>query len=222
LNPGKQEAARVKALEDLAHILSLCKMREQLYQRLYEEHKSHDEKSEVREKKPTSSSHLPYREALRDLYVAILKFQATCFCFLSKRTGTRIAQDAVIWKDWNNLFGEIKDKETKFCEMSQQWKDDRYEDECEATQERHVENLARLGAIEEEVSRVREAIEQNGMDEQRESLLCWLSSGDPSTKHKIARDNHQSLSGDWLVLRNEEFQRWKKTESSLFLAERQR
>jgi hypothetical protein len=190
-------------------------MREQLYHRLYERHESHGDKSHVREKSPVSTSHISYREALKELYVAILKFQATCFCFLSKMTGVRIAQDAVIWKDWNALFGEIEDKETKFGKIEYQWQDDQYELEYESERERHIDSLAQLGAIKEEINRVHKVIEKNRMDGQRESLLHWLSSVDPSSNYNSARKKHQSSTGDWLVLRNEEFRNWMQTENSL-------
>jgi hypothetical protein len=212
LNPGKQEAARVKALEDLASILSLCKMREGLYCRLYEKH---DEKRNNGEKSSIPASPVQYRESLKNLYIATLKFQATCVCFLSKDTGSRIALDTVVWTKWDDLLNEIKNKETKFGELVLQWKDDRYEDECDAKRERHAENLAKLGAIEEEVGRVREAIEKNRMDGQRESLLHWLSSVDPSINYNSARKKHQSSTGDWLILRNEEFRNWMQTENYL-------
>lgn len=99
---------------------------------------------------------------------------------------------------------EIEDKETKFRDIILQWKDDGYEDECGAKRKRHAENLAKLGVIEEEVGRVREAIEKNRKDGQPESLLHWLSSVDPSSNYNSARKKHQFSTGDWLVLRNKE------------------
>jgi hypothetical protein len=134
---------------------------------------------------------------------------------LSKGTSSRIALDTVGWTKWDDLLNEIKDKETKFREIVLQWKDDRYEDECDAKRERHEENLAKLGAIEEEVGRVREAIEKNRMDGQRDSLLHWLSTVDPSTNYIKARDEHQASTGDWLIVENQEFQHWKEAPNSL-------
>jgi ankyrin repeat domain-containing protein 50 len=95
------------------------------------------------------------------------------------------------------------------------WKDAKHEEDRKIQQERHTENLAKLDAIKDEVSRVRGAIEDAQHDEKREKLLSWLSDVDPSFNYNKARDNHGKSTGDWLVDANDGFKNWKELPNSL-------
>jgi hypothetical protein len=210
LNPGKPAAAQVEALDDLARILSLCGIREGLYHRRYER----DESSSNGEKSSIPTSAVRYRESLKSLYVAILKFPATFVCFLSQGIGPRFALNTVGWTKWDDLFNDVGDKASKFENIVLQLKDEQYDDECHAKRERY-EKLTKLAAIEEEVARIDKMIDMNRRDGQFIGLLRWLSSVDPSINYNSARESHLPLTGDWLVLRNEEFRKWIHTENSL-------
>ncbi|CZT12383.1 uncharacterized protein RAG0_16224 [Rhynchosporium agropyri] len=64
----------------------------------------------------------------------------------------------------------------------------------------------------------KKAVELSQRDNSRSELLSWLSSVDPSQKYNDARDKHDSAgegTGDWLILDNEDFNRWKKASNSL-------
>jgi hypothetical protein len=103
----------------------------------------------------------------------------------------------------------------KFADMLSQWKDYQYENEYNAKREQHAKRLNKLAAIKEEVARVHEIIKMNRRDEQRRNLLHWLSPVDTSINYNSARESHEPLTGDWLVLRNKVFRKWIDTKNSL-------
>jgi flagellar biosynthesis GTPase FlhF len=207
LNPSKQEAARVKGLGDIATIISQCTMRESLYHRRYELNSD--------KLKGFSASHIGYRDALRALYVKILSFQATSVCFLSKNTLTRFGSDLVKRNDWDNLLVEIKNQENTLKSTEEQWRDTKYDQECELHGVRHEQRMRELNAIEEEVTRVRNAIVQTQKDNEREALLRWLSTVDPSSNYNSARREHALSTSQWLVEQSSDFQKWEVDPNSL-------
>lgn len=199
----------MKGLDDIASIISRCIMREALYHQRYESVDHGESRREF------VASHISYRDALRALYGKILNFQATSVCFLSKDTFSRVTADMVKWNDWDNMLAEIKEQENILKSIEEQWRDMKYEEECKLHNDRHEQRLRRLGAIEDEVSRVRNVIMQAQNDKERERLLKWLSSVDPSKNYNSARERHALSTGDWLVEASSDFKNWKKAPNSL-------
>ncbi len=199
----------MKALSDIATIVSGCSIRESLYQRRYES--NHDDKL-MRE---SANSHITYRDALRSLYVKILSFQATSICFLSKNTLSRTMADMVKWDDWKEMLAEIKEQEGIFKSIGEQWRDMKYEEECKLNNERHEQKMRGIRAFQDEVSRLREVIEKAQADEERKRLLEWLFSVDPSTNYNYAHERNTSSRGDWLVKESSDFKNWEKAPNSL-------
>ena len=185
-------------------------MREALYHRRYESTDHGESKREF------TASHSSYRDALRALYVEILNFQATCLCFLSKNTFKRATADMVKWNDWDTMLDEIKEQERRLKSIEEQWRDMKYEEECKLFSDQHEQRMAGLNAIEDEVSRVRCAIEEARNDNAREKLLDWLSSSvDASENYNSARESHALSTGDWLVEKSSDFKNWETAPNSL-------
>jgi hypothetical protein len=209
LNPSKQDAARVKGLDDIATIISRCVIREDLYRRRYESAENSESKREF------VTSHVSYRNALKALYYEIINFQATCFCFLSKSTFSKTMADTVKWHDWDTMLGKIKEQEINFKSIEEQWRDVKYEEECISQRDRHKDQMRGLRAVEEEVSRVGRLFKQARNDEERTKLLEWLYSVDPSKDYNDARAAYAFSTGDWLVKANSDFRNWEKAPNSL-------
>jgi hypothetical protein len=208
LNPSKQEVARVKGLGDIATIISQCTMRESLYHRRYELNSNYESKG-------FSNSHIGYRDALRALYVKILSFQAISVCFLSKNTLIRFGSDIVKRNDWDNMLAEIKNQENTLKSTEKQLQDMKYDQECELYGVRHEQRMRELNAIDEEVTRVRDAIVQTQKDNEREALLRWLSPVSPSSNYNHARREHALSTSQWLVEQSSDFQKWEVDPNSL-------
>jgi N-terminal domain of NWD NACHT-NTPase len=199
----------VKGLDYIATIISRCTMREALYRRRYEPGDHGESKREF------MASHSSYRDALRALYVKILNFQVNCICFLSKNTFSRTTADMVKWNDWDKMLAEVEEQEQFLKSIEEQWRDMKYEEECRLFNDQHERRMAGLGAIEGEVSRVRSVILQVQNNNEREKLLNWLSSVDPSENYNSARASHASSTGDWLVEKSSDFKNWETAPNSL-------
>ena len=199
----------MKGLDDIASIISQCIIREALYHQRYES-TDHGESS-----REFVTSHISYRDALRVLYGKILNFQATSVCFLSKDTFSRVTADMVKWNDWDNILAEIKEQENILKSIEEQWRDMKYEEECKLHNDRHEQRMRGLSAIEDEVSRVRNVIMQAQNDKEREKLLKWLSSVDPSKNYNSNHEKHALSTGDWLVEASSDFKNWEKAPNSL-------
>jgi hypothetical protein len=199
----------VKGLDDVATIISRCLMREALYRRRYESADRSESKREF------AGSHISYRDALRALYGKILNFQATSVCFLSKNTFSRVTADMVKWNSWDNMLADIKAQENILRSIEEQWRDMKYEEECKLHNDQHEQRMRGLSAIEEEVSRVSSLITQAQNDNEREKLLEWLSSVDPSVNYNNSRKSHVLSTGDWLVEASTVFKKWEKAPNSL-------
>ena len=199
----------MKALGDIATIISQCTMREALYHRRYESTDHSESKREF------ETSHISYRDALRALYVKILSFQATSVCFLSKNTFSKFTADVVKWNDWDSMLAEIKKQENALKSIEEQWRDMKYDEECKLHNDRHEQRIRRLSAIEDEVSRVRSVIMQAQNKNEQKKLLKWLSSVDPSKNYNSARESHALSTGDWLVEKSSDFKNWEEAPNSL-------
>lgn len=199
----------MKGLNDVAAIISRCTMREALYHRRYESTDDGESKREF------ATLHISYRDALRALYVKILNFQATSVCFLSKTTFSRVTANMVVWNDWASMLDEITKQENVFESIEKEWRDMKYEEESKRHNDQHEQRMRGLSAVQDEVSRVRSLITQAQNNTEREKLLDWLSSVDPSKIYNSVRKSYISSTGDWLVERSSDFENWKKAPNSL-------
>ena len=202
----------------MATIIGQCAMREELYRGRYENAKVSTTEF--------SYLHVGYRDALKQLYIKILRFQATCVCFLSNHTLERAMKDTVKWNDWDKLLTEILDQETVLKSIETQWRDvkvdeesrlqtTRYGEACKREVMLHEQRIESLRVIETEVSRLRDVVTSAQNHDERKELLRWLSSVDSSTNYNTARKTHAKTTGDWLLERSREFDAWKTDPSSL-------
>jgi hypothetical protein len=76
----------VHGLSEIADILSRCAIREELYERHYVAGTKLDD---------FAITEAGYQDALKSLYVEILRFQATCICYMSENSGRRMIDDIV-------------------------------------------------------------------------------------------------------------------------------
>lgn len=199
----------MKGLDHIATIISRCMMREALYHRRYGSN-GHDES-----RNKFDSLHVGYRDALRTLYVEILEFQATSACFLAKNTFARVTGDMVTWNNWDTMLGAIKEQENILESIEKQWRDMKYDDECKSLHDRHEQRMGSLNAIEAEILRVHDVIRQAQNNYEREKLLKWLSSVDPSKNYNSACKGHAVSTGDWLVKDSGDFRNWQEAPNSL-------
>jgi len=65
-----------------------------------------------------------------------------------------------------------------------------------------------------DLSGLRKAIEDAEEDKDRQKLVTWLSSIDPSTYYNSARAKHEPTTGDWLIVNNKEFRAWENSPDS--------
>ncbi len=198
-----------KGLEYISSLIAQSSIREELYRRRYESSGSDQDG------KKFLPSHVEYKDSLRELYARILIFLATSICYYSKNGAFRIGLDMVKWNNWELLLTDIQEQEWGFCKIYNLWKDTRYEEECNALNDRHQESMKSLTSICGEVSGLRKAVEDAQRDSQRKELLSWLSSVDPSENYNSARDKHEAETGDWFVERNERFKHWQHAPNSL-------
>jgi len=92
LNPSKSDAARAKGLEEIANILSRYSGRQTIYRVRYEG----KSQPTITEDPDLWLTHREYRDALKELYVKVLAFQATIIVFLSENALKRISADMVM------------------------------------------------------------------------------------------------------------------------------
>jgi hypothetical protein len=121
----------------------------------------------------------------------------------------------VEWNAWDSMLAEINEQESILKSIEEQWRDMKYEEECKLHNDRHEQRMRGLSAIEDEVSRVRSVIMQAQNNNEREKLLKWLSSVDPSKNYNLARESHALATGDWLVEKSSDFKNWEKAPNSL-------
>lgn len=144
LNPHIQATKLENALEQIASLVSLSEMREQLYICCYE----------AAGEPPTASS-LPsrtmYKEKLEALYRQILKFQVHCFCHLAEGSGYRRCNDLIAGTNWEGLLREVKAKDEEFEKVNDLIKDERYQEELDRTREQYKEESKRTREWHEEI-----------------------------------------------------------------------
>lgn len=198
----------MKALDEIATMISQCTMREILYHERYESTDS--QMSMVK----FESLHNEYRDMLKKLYTEILRFQITSICFLSKHPVGIVMRELVKWNDWDSMLAEIRGQETVLKSVEQQWRDMKIDEECKLLEDRHRQRMGGLRLIENEMSRLRGIIKDVQSSGERRDLLSWLSSVDFSTNYNSARHSHALSTGDWLVGKNVDFKHWANAPNS--------
>ncbi|RCI12325.1 hypothetical protein L249_0689 [Ophiocordyceps polyrhachis-furcata BCC 54312] len=78
-----------------------------------------------------------------------------------------------------------------------------------------VEAEKGIGQLVDEVSTLRQAVEEARADKKRTGLLTWLSNIDPSGMFNAARNKHNRGTNEWLVKENEAFRAWITSPASL-------
>lgn len=184
-------------------------MRENLYVRRWEQNSGkHDREAFL-------PSHQEYRDTLKELYVRVLKFQATSVCYYSKHGALRTGLDVIKWDNWDSLLEEVKNQDLVLCQTYDILNDSRAEERFEAIYEQHRQSLDVMNFISSDLSGLRLAIKETQENEKQQELLQWLSSVDPSKNYNNARSKHKPHTGDWLLKNNDDFEMWKVAPNSL-------
>ncbi|KAI0903459.1 ankyrin repeat-containing domain protein [Ustulina deusta] len=207
LNPSEQAASLAKGLDHISSLITQSWMWEDLYVRRYE--------SESSDHKSSMLSHAAYKNTLEKLYRHILKFQATSYCYYTRKTASRLGLDILKWNEWDNMLNEIRDKELGFSAIRGIWRDMKYDEECSAAATRHQEAIGHWQAIGASVLGLQDAVLEAQEEKNQGEFLDWLCKVDPSEMYNSARDKHESGTCDWLVKDREEFKTWERSPSSL-------
>lgn len=192
----------MKALDEVASIISQCTRREILYHRRCESGNYQNLTSE------SKVLHGQYKNALKMLYVKILGFHVSSICFLSKHTPSRVMEELLKWNDWNSMLAEIKGQEAVLRLTEDHWRDMKYDEECNLLKDRHEEYMERLNLMEDDKRQLRMLIHDQQTSSERRDFLSWLSSVDPSINYNSAREKHTLSTSQWLVDGNVDFKRW--------------
>lgn len=153
-------------------------------------------------------------DAMELLYRRILKFQITCCCFYARTDVSRLYLDTVKWHDWEKLLNDIRDQEEAFATVRALWRDNVYDEECRAVEQRHRETAARWDSLGSDLSALRRAVKAAQDKKENQELFDWLCSIDPSSIHNGARNKHESGTGEWLIKGHDQFKEWKTAPGS--------
>ncbi|KAK0628837.1 hypothetical protein B0T17DRAFT_168085 [Bombardia bombarda] len=123
LSLPKEAATRAECLELISSIIAKTGMREELYHRRYESSKTSLDDSAAK----FVRSHVEYKSALKELYVCVLRLQATFVMYLSHGTPAQIARDMMSWNKWDSLKEEIRTKDSEFDKVQEVFKDMEYQ-----------------------------------------------------------------------------------------------
>lgn len=209
----------MKALDDIACIISQCSVREIVYHNRYEL----VERTSILENSKFHLSHVKYRDTLKMLYTEILTFQATWICFFSTNGFKRVLKDSVKLDDWEDMFTRIKIREENLKGMDKLWRDTRYQEDLEKQNDQHRERVGKMTELKNELSLLYTAITDAQRETERKELLDWLKKVDlssnydftPSTNYNSALDKKYSKTTRWLVDNLEAFSKWKDSPNSL-------
>ena len=194
LASSEQTADLLKGLGQIAHLMRLYKMREDLY---------------------LLKQTLPdFESAVIQLYSSILEHQARILCHLSKKSVTRAFQGIVKPSQWNDLMKEI-DKRDKECldiknvirELGEQ------EWEEEQTSLFQQSTLLQEDMVEAFKAMALEQATQRRDDEERQLLHAF------SSRYAEGKDfNLRRAPGtcEWF-LQNDKFRKWHAADTSVFL-----
>lgn len=178
-------------------------MREDLYRRRYE---AGDSASQ-----PFLKSHTRYKATLEQLYRQILKFQADCYCYYAQDKVSRVISDFAKKYDWDGLVEEIRQQEAQMAAVDKHWRDQQYDEECAAAENRYQGTILSLKAIGVDVAKLRRA----NSDRDQQEFLHWLCNIDPSNLYNAARGKHKGGTSEWLIKENQTFKSWIHNPCSL-------
>src|SRR6187402_3525093 len=125
LNPSAQAASLTKGLEYISNVIVRSSMRENLYFHRWEQNV--DEHS----REAFLPTHQEYRDTLKELYVRVLKFQATSICYYSKHGALRVGLDVIKWDNWDSLLEEVQNQDSTFRQAYDILNDSREEEKFE-------------------------------------------------------------------------------------------
>lgn len=215
MNPSKQAASLTSSLEYISGLIVQSAMREELYRRRYELNiDREDYTGRIFDSNQSScgtfaNSHAGYRDTLKELYVRILRFQATGVCYFSRKGLLKIGSDIIKWDGWDSLLTDIKTQEASFTNINDIWRDAKYEEDCASIEKRHQESMKNLISIGSDISCLRRAVDDAQRERDRSGLLEWLSAVNPSQNYNLARDRHEPNTGEWLIRDNDIFKAWE-------------
>lgn len=209
MNPSEQAKSLAEGLESISDVITRSMMQENLYFRRWESNNNNNDREGF------LPSHQGYRDTLKELYVRLLRFQATSVCYFSKNGALRLILDVTKWDDWGAMLEDIKDKDTAFRLTYQHLNDTKIEEEFEKLRIRHKESMNVLSTISSDVSGLRKAIEEAQNDKKRQELLKWLCLIDPSENYKKALSKHRAGTCGWFIETNVKFETWKTDPNSL-------
>lgn len=180
-------------------------MREDLYHRRYE-------LNNLSEASPTSKA--IYKDTLEELYRQILRFQVKSYCYYTHNEASRFGRDFVKRDDWSNLMEKIRTQDSHFIKINQLWRENQYNDECVAAQQRHQESINSLTVVGAELSSLKKAIEHANSEKDFQDLMRWLSRVDPSPIYNSALNRHEAGTSEWLLRSNGKFSTWINSSSA--------
>lgn len=206
LKHGNQAASLAKELKYVSSLIIQGRMRENLYQRRYEGQNKADE--------PFPEAHSKYKATLEHLYQEILRFQIHCYCYYTQGKVSRIFSDVSGEHDWDGLAEDIRRQEAQMAAIDRIWRDQRYDDECDASERRYRGTILNLKTIGADISDLRDAVEDANRNRDQKELLDWLCDIDPSDMYNAARKKHKAGTSQWLIEKNAQFTSWVHGPSS--------
>jgi hypothetical protein len=204
MNISAQSAFLAKGLDYISHLISQSQMREEFYAKFYESRNSAPE--------ALQESHRAYKATLERLYRQILKFQAKVCCYYSTHSASRHSLDAIKWNDWDQLVNDVRERDMHFIEIERTWQ---YNEDRLATDNMQRTTIDSLSAIRLDMTASRQAAENVMTQKEREELLSWLCSTDPSSIYNAIRDRHKTGTNEWLIKDSEEFRTWETNAGSV-------
>ncbi|EHK27478.1 uncharacterized protein TRIVIDRAFT_63229 [Trichoderma virens Gv29-8] len=149
IHPSTQAESLSKGLERISSLLVQSRMREELYCRRYNFHDS------------TSGFemlHDDYKNTLEALYREILRFQMASYCYYANNGAFRLGLDIVKWNDWDALLDKVLEKDQRFNQVSEIWRDMQYDEEYATAKSQHQEILQHWGTTKICISSLQQVI----------------------------------------------------------------
>lgn len=148
------------------------------------------------------------KEALINLYVAVLRFLANAACHLNRNTAWRIADGATRFSDWEGQLRELEEKRQRFEAFAGAL-------EREATSQYRERVEKTLGEARQRVEKIADDIES--LKKENEKLIDWVSSVDVQAEHYTVREKmgraYADSSGEWLQSR---FDEWMDSDKPVY------
>ncbi|KAL6898779.1 ankyrin repeat-containing domain protein [Trichoderma evansii] len=134
-----------------------------------------------------------------------------CYCYYAQDKASRVISDFAKKYDWDGSVEEIRQQEAQMAAVERLCRDQQYDEECAAAENRYQGTILNLKAIGVDVAELRRA----DSDRDQQELLGWLCNIDPSNLYNAARDKHKGGTSEWLIKENENFKSWIHNPCSL-------